>query len=430
MVNRAIMTTVSRTLLMRQLTRTQLIKFSTNSRNFVPLIVTPYHSSAGTWGTRPSYRRCSPCWGSLRLSCESLPVVGSRWLSVGRGVWDKKPVSLADEIMSSKLAEVKETDKPAEKVSSDPSEGTEGGEGENKRQEMPKWQKYTYMFFGVTFGGLIIANAILFSLADKDEHGNNIEDEFSNLSFPSQYYQRLKNKIFTTKKAIEEPFSDKLLPDPLEPPYYQPKYTVVLELTGLLLSSNWTHKHGWRFQKRPGLDIFLAQIGYPNFEVVIWTVENSMTFFPIINGMDPNNQHIMYRLFRDATRFRNGTHTKDLYSLNRDLKKVIVVDWNQNSTQDNPENALTMQKWTGDNTDRSLIGLAQFLNEIKDSDVDDVREVLQYYKQFEDPIEAFRENQRKLEENMKIEEERKAKEKETSRFSSFGGISSFSRFRR
>jgi import inner membrane translocase subunit TIM50 len=28
--------------------------------------------------------------------------------------------------------------------------------------------------------------------------------------------------------------------------------------------------------------------------------------------------------------------------------------------------------------------------------VDDVREVLAYYRQFEDPIEAFRENQRKL----------------------------------
>ena len=33
---------------------------------------------------------------------------------------------------------------------------------------------------------------------------------------------------------------------------------------------------------------------------------------------------------------------------------------------------------------------------IKQSDVDDVREVLRYYKQFDDPIEAFRENQRKL----------------------------------
>ena len=40
--------------------------------------------------------------------------------------------------------------------------------------------------------------------------------------------------------------------------------------------------------------------------------------------------------------------------------------------------------------DRSLFGLTQFLHEIKDMDVDDVRDVLQYYRQFDDPIEAFR----------------------------------------
>jgi import inner membrane translocase subunit TIM50 len=33
---------------------------------------------------------------------------------------------------------------------------------------------------------------------------------------------------------------------------------------------------------------------------------------------------------------------------------------------------------------------------IRQSDVDDVRDVLEYYRQFDDPIEAFRENQRKL----------------------------------
>ena len=90
---------------------------------------------------------------------------------------------------------------------------------------------------------------------------NSFQDEFSSLAFPSQNYNRLKNKVFTTKKAIEEPFSDKLLPDQLEPPYYQPKYTIVIELTGLMVNSNWTHKHGWRFQKRPGLDMFLSQVG-------------------------------------------------------------------------------------------------------------------------------------------------------------------------
>jgi len=33
------------------------------------------------------------------------------------------------------------------------------------------------------------------------------------------------------------------------------------------------------------------------------------TAFPIIDGLDPNG-HIMYRLFRDATRYMNGTHVK------------------------------------------------------------------------------------------------------------------------
>merc|ERR1740128_74152 len=342
-----------------------------------------------------------------------------RFMHADQGGKATKP-SLAQEILSTKVA-------------------TESSKGEEDKKEekpedkgpMPKWQKYGYLFLGVLMGGSLVGNAVLFSLPDQDEHGNTVEDEFSSLAFPSQHFSRLKNKIFTTKKAIEEPFSDKLLPDPLEPPYFQPKYTVVLELTGCLVKSDWTHKHGWRFQKRPGLDVFLSQIGYPNFEVVIWTVENGMTFWAIINGMDPNNQYIMYRLFRDATRFKNGTHVKELNCLNRDLKKVIVIDWNKSSTQDNPDNAFTVPKWNGDMNDRSLFDLAQFLNEIKDSDVDDVREVLQYYRQFDDPIEAFRENQRKFAENVKEEEEKKAKEKEGARFSpSFGGISSFSRFRR
>ena len=78
------------------------------------------------------------------------------------------------------------------------------------------------------------------ALPDKDEAGNNIEDEFSSKPFYTQYFSRLKNKIFKTKKDFEEPFSDKLLPEPLPEPYHQPKYTVLIELTGLLVHADWT----------------------------------------------------------------------------------------------------------------------------------------------------------------------------------------------
>ena len=85
------------------------------------------------------------------------------------------------------------------------------------------------------------------------------------------------------------------------------------------------HKHGWRFQKRPGLDLFLSQVGYPNFELVIFTVENGITFMNIVERIDPQNQYINYKLFRDATTFINNHPTKDVNSLNRDPKRVRML---------------------------------------------------------------------------------------------------------
>ncbi len=36
--------------------------------------------------------------------------------------------------------------------------------------------------------------------------------------------------------------------------------------------------------------MFLSQIGYPNFELVIYTTENAMTFYPIVDRLDPDNR--------------------------------------------------------------------------------------------------------------------------------------------
>ncbi len=40
---------------------------------------------------------------------------------------------------------------------------------------MPRWQKFGYLFLGITMGGSIIGNAILFSMPDQDEQGNPVE---------------------------------------------------------------------------------------------------------------------------------------------------------------------------------------------------------------------------------------------------------------
>lgn len=47
--------------------------------------------------------------------------------------------------------------------------------------------------------------------------------------------------------------------------------------------------------------------------------------------------------------------------INRDLAKVIVIDWNSSWNQLQPFNTLLIPRWNGDDNDNSLIDLADFL---------------------------------------------------------------------
>lgn len=47
--------------------------------------------------------------------------------------------------------------------------------------------------------------------------------------------------------------------------------------------------------------------------------------------------------------------------INRDLSKVIIIDWNSSWTQLQPHNTLIIPRWNGDDHDNYLIDLADFL---------------------------------------------------------------------
>lgn len=240
----------------------------------------------------------------------------------------------------------------------------------------------------------------------KDDSGKEVEDEFSKEPTVVAYLKRTWRTIRYYNQVIKEPSSEKLLPEPLEHPYYQPKYTLVLELTGLLIHPEWSYKTGWRFRKRPYLEYFVNRVGYPNFEVVIYTKESGWTAFPLINSIDPEGR-IMHRLFRDATRYEEGVHMKDINALNRDKRLVIHVDWDKAACGTSPENCLVLSKWDGDKNDNALFDLAQFLQAVASEQPSDVRDVLQYYAQYDNPLEAFREKQRELAE---LEEQAKSQQ--------------------
>ncbi|XP_053824463.1 mitochondrial import inner membrane translocase subunit TIM50 isoform X1 [Vidua chalybeata] len=213
-------------------------------------------------------------------------------------------------------------------------------------------------------GGLLAATggaAVLYIFGSNavDEHGDKIPDEFDNDPVGIRHVRRTFKYFKDYRQMIIEPTSPKLLPDPLREPYYQPPYTLVIELTGVLLHPEWSLVTGWRFKKRPGIEHLLQQLA-PLYEIVIFTSETGMTAFPLIDSIDPHG-FVSYRLFRDATRYMDGHHVKDISCLNRDPARVVVVDWRRDSFRLQPYNGLALPRWDGGSEDRALYDLAAFL---------------------------------------------------------------------
>ncbi|KAJ8958302.1 hypothetical protein NQ318_017448, partial [Aromia moschata] len=264
------------------------------------------------------------------------------------------------------------------------------------RKSSTKTLKYSLMFLGVSVtlvGGYIIFE---YSRPDSTEEGD-VVDENSNHPFWKQYLLKGLKQIKDFTVFIQEPSREKLLPDPVSYPYYQPPYTLVLEFTDVLAHPDWTYKTGWRFKKRPGLDYMLENL-VGLYEIVVFTAEPGMTIFPVIEALDQKNL-ISYKLVRDSTHFVEGHHVKNLDKLNRDLKKIVVVDWNAESVRFHPDNHLNIQRWRGEDGDTALIDLTSFLKTIAHTEIDDVREVLKFYKQYDDPLLEFRNKQKEYYEN-------------------------------
>uniref|UniRef100_A0A8D0CAY6 Mitochondrial import inner membrane translocase subunit TIM50 n=1 Tax=Salvator merianae TaxID=96440 RepID=A0A8D0CAY6_SALMN len=268
------------------------------------------------------------------------------------------------------------------------------GQQEKKQKENTAYaKKMVLRIAGLMGAGSGVAIIYIFGKSFFSNHAH----PFNWLSDPVVIQQlRRSYKYFKDyRQMIIEPTSPKLLPDPLKEPYYQPPYTLVIELTDVLLHPEWSLVTGWRFKKRPGIDNLFQQLA-PLYEIVVFTSETGMTAFPLIDSVDPHG-FISYRLFRDATRYMDGHHVKDISCLNRDPAKVVVVDCKKEAFRLQPFNGMALKKWDGNSEDRTLFDLAAFLKTIALSGVEDVRSVLENYALEEDPLEAFKRRQSQLE---------------------------------
>jgi mitochondrial import inner membrane translocase subunit TIM50 len=129
------------------------------------------------------------------------------------------------------------------------------------------------------------------------------------------------------------------------------------------------------------VDRFLQDLS-KYYEIVLFSPSNFGVVDPITWTLDKQGL-IMHRLYRDATRFHKGKHVKDLSKLNRDLRKVVIVDDDADAFQFQPENGIRIKPFLDpkDKGDRSLDKLRKFLLAVVMEGVsDDIPAVLRQFK--------------------------------------------------
>ncbi|OBZ87632.1 Mitochondrial import inner membrane translocase subunit TIM50 [Choanephora cucurbitarum] len=231
-------------------------------------------------------------------------------------------------------------------------------------------------------------------------------------------YKRCVDRLNEFQKNMNDPIWDKLLPDPLPYPYNRP-YTLVINLDETLVYSYWDKDHGWRHAKRPGVDYFLTYLSQ-FFEIVIFTSQPSMNAVDIIDKLD-RYQSAVYRLYREATRYVDGKHVKDLSHLNRDLSKVIIMDSNPESFSLQPENGIALKPWKGEPGDKGLLEYIPFFEALIYSSPSDVRDVIASFEGKHIPTEWARRESIMEEERIKQWEREHSQKPSRNLGSLFGG---------
>jgi import inner membrane translocase subunit TIM50 len=62
------------------------------------------------------------------------------------------------------------------------------------------------------------------------------------------------------------------------------------------------------------------------YEIIIFAEEDCNFVMNSLNHVDPRHQYIQGFLGRESMVWRGGHYIKDLKYLNRDLRKIVVVD--------------------------------------------------------------------------------------------------------
>lgn len=118
--------------------------------------------------------------------------------------------------------------------------------------------------------------------------------------------------------------------------------------------------------KRPHVDEFLQRMG-ELYECVLFTASLAKYADPVADLLDQWGV-FRARLFRESCVFYRGNYVKDLNKLGRALHKVVIIDNSPASYVFHPDNAVPVNSWFDDMTDKELLHLIPYFENLSRMD--------------------------------------------------------------
>jgi import inner membrane translocase subunit TIM50 len=133
--------------------------------------------------------------------------------------------------------------------------------------------------------------------------------------------------------------------------------TLVMDLDKVLCHMEYDRKTGWQVVKRPGADQFLREMQH-YYELVVFS-----------DDVAPIASEVMMKwgvpctgvLHRDFCRKSSTGYVKDISNLGRNPARIIVLDHETVAFTKQPDNGILIKPFEGDEHDRELIDLMEFL---------------------------------------------------------------------
>ena len=140
---------------------------------------------------------------------------------------------------------------------------------------------------------------------------------------------------------------------------------------------------------RPGIFSFLNAVK-PLYELVAFSSETKEFSDVILNEIEKNKKFFDFKLYKDHCTLYKNRFVKDITKLGRDIRKIIVVDDDENNFVLNKENGIKISPYYGDDEDNgrlssnkrkdnALLELKKILIMIYKDNYDDIREALKDY---------------------------------------------------